>query len=80
MRINMKYDTFFSGTCVVAHGSQCDIIKVWKGWFPFTGHKIYLFFSHNYKSGLGTRSFFCASCKSVYGWLRNTAGHRMIGM
>ena len=44
--INMKYDTFFSGTVWVAHGSQCDIIKVWKGWFPFTGHKIYLFFSH----------------------------------
>ena len=65
---------------MVAAQLDCDIIKVWKGWFPFTVIRIYLFFSHNYKSGLGTRSFFCASWKTVYKWLRNTAGASILGM
>ena len=77
--INMKYDTFFSGTVWVAHGSQCDIIKVWKGWFPFILHKVNNL-NLQIKSGLGTRSFFCASWKTVYKWLRNAAGQSMIRM
>ena len=58
MRINMKYDTFFSGTRVVAHGLECDIIKVWKEWLPFIVIGNICFSHTNYKSGLGTRSFF----------------------
>jgi len=78
--INMKYDTILSGTVWVAHGLECDIIKVWKGWFPFTSHKdIFVFLTQTIER-IGNPLFFCASWKTVYKWLRNTAGQSMIGM
>ena len=80
MRINIDCATNLTVTYVVAAQLDCDIIKVWKGWFPFIVIGNICFSHTNYKSGLGTRSFFCASWKTVYKWLRNTAGASILGM
>ena len=59
MRINIDCATNLTVTHVVAHGSQCDIIKVWKGWFPFTGHKdIFVFLTRTIRADWEPALFF----------------------
>ena len=51
-----------------------------EGVVSFHGHKdIFVFLTQTIER-IGNPLFFCASWKSVYKWLRNTAGQSMIGM
>ena len=79
--INMKYDTNLSGTWVVAQQLDCDIIKVWREWLSFHGHKnIFVFLTQTIRADWEPALFFCASWKTVYKWLRNTAGASIVRM
>ena len=44
---------------MVAEQLDCDIIKVWKGWFPFTGHKnIFVFLTQTIRADWEPALFF----------------------
>ena len=58
--INMKYDTFFSGTVWVAHQLDCDNIKVWREWLSFHGHKnIFVFLTQTIRADWEPALFLC---------------------
>ena len=78
--INMKYDTNLSGTSMVAQLLNCDIIKVWREWLPFTVIRYICFSYTNYRADWEPALFFCASWKTGYKWLRNTAGASIVRM
>ena len=45
---------------MVAAQLDCDIIKVWKGWFPFTGHKnIFVFLTQTIRADWEPALFLC---------------------
>ena len=80
MRINMNCATNLSVTWVVAQQLDCDIIKVWREWLSFHGHKnIFVFLTQTIER-IGNPLFFCASWETVYKWLCNTAGASILGM
>ena len=54
---------------------------MWREWLSFHGHKnIFVFLTQTIRADWEPALFFCASWKTVYKWLRHTAGASILGM